>query len=85
MKKSYLFLAATAIIALAACSDNTYVGDNEGGTTLDNMPISFNMSTPTVTRADKTGGAAATDLNNNFVVFGYKTMSDASKQKVFDN
>lgn len=81
--KNKLFLA-TAIIALAACSDNTYMGEPNGGTGTGGA-ISFNMSTPAMTRADKTGSAAATDLNNNFVVFGYKTMSDASKQKVFDN
>lgn len=45
------------------------------------------MGTPAITRAasDKTGSDAASDLNNNFVLFGYKTMSDNSKQTVFSN
>lgn len=71
MKKNHLFLA-TAIVALASCSDNTYMGDLEGGGP-ENMPISFNMNTPAMTRAaDKTGSAAATDLNNRFIIWGEK-------------
>ena len=85
MKKSYLILAAIASVALASCSNEEFVGDN----TLNNSPngvISFNSGTPAITRADKTGSAAAADLNNNFVVFGYKTMSDGTtKQTVFNN
>lgn len=80
-----LFFAALALTALAGCTDDSYVGDKSlleenGGA------ISFNMKTPAITRAeDKTGSSAATDLNNQFVVFGYKTMSDDSKQTVFSN
>ena len=71
MKKNHLFLA-TAIVALAGCSDNTYMGDLEGGGP-ENMPISFNMNTPAMTRAaDKTGSDAAADLNNRFVIWGEK-------------
>ena len=81
MKKNYLFLA-TAIVALAGCSDNTYMGDLEGGGP-NNMPISFNMNTPALNRATE-GAAAATLLGNNFVVFGYKTVS-SSPQTVFNN
>lgn len=71
MKKNYLFLA-TAIVALAGCSDNTYMGDLEGGGP-NNMPISFNMNTPAMTRAaDKTGSDAAADLDNQFIIWGEK-------------
>lgn len=80
--KNKLFLA-TAIIALAACSDNTYMGDPDGGAGTGGA-ISFNMSTPSLTRTDRTGSDAASDLNRNFVVFGYKTKSSAD-QTVFDN
>ena len=84
MKKNLLF-AAIALTALAGCSDNSFVGDEspQGSLTGDGA-ISFNMRTPAITRADKTGGAAASDLNKNFVVFGYKTVS-SSPQTVFDN
>lgn len=84
MKKK-LFFAAIALTALASCTSDDFVGDQSlleenGGA------ISFNMKTPAITRAeDKTGSSAATDLNNQFVVFGYKTMSDDSKQTVFSN
>ena len=84
MKKN-LFFAALALTALVSCTSDEFVGDqnlreaNEGGV------ISFGSGTPAITRADKTGSDAATDLNNNFVVFGYKTMSDNSKQTVFNN
>lgn len=83
MKK--LFYAAIALVLFAGCADNDYVGDqatltagNESGA------ISFCMRTPAITRADKTGESAATVLNNNFVVFGYKTVS-STPQTVFDN
>lgn len=81
MKKNYLL--ALALAALVSCTSDEFVGDQEalkaGGT------INFGSSTPAVTRADKTGPGAATDLNNQFVVYGYKTMSDNSKQTVFNN
>lgn len=84
MKKK-LFYAALGLVLFAGCADNDYVGDqatltagNESGA------ISFGMRTPAITRADKTGESAATDLNNNFVVYGYKTVS-STPQTVFDN
>ena len=70
MKKNHLFLAA-AIVALAGCSDNTYLGgqDELGGT----RAISFNMNTPTLSRAG--GSSAATALDNQFIVWGEKNES----------
>lgn len=81
--KKYLFFAA-ALIGLASCTNEDYAGDQS---LLENkeQAISFGSGMPAVTRADLTGGDAATKLNNNFVVFGYKTMSDATKQTVFSN
>lgn len=84
MKKN-LFFAAIALVALAGCTSDDFVGNqslqeanNSGGA------INFTMKTPAVTRADRTGADAAGDLNRNFVVFGYKTVS-SSDQTVFDN
>lgn len=75
MKKK-LFFAAIAIIALASCSDNTYMGDQEGNTP-DNMPISFGFDVPAPTRAE--GAEAATALNNKFIVYGEKGETDKNK------
>ena len=87
MKTKYLILAATAITMMASCADEKFVGDeNLLGAGNGEGAISFGSGTPAVTRVDKTGSAAATDLNNNFVVFGYKTLSDGTtKQTVFSN
>ena len=82
MKKN-LLIAAIAITALASCTSNDYVGDQSSqGSNETNGAICFDMSTPAVTRA--TGGDAATLLNNNFVVFAYKT-TGSTDQPVFDN
>ena len=84
MKKN-LFFAAIALVALASCTSDDFVGDknlqeanNSGGA------INFTMNTPAVTRANRTGSDAAGDLNKNFVVFGYKTVSGTAST-VFDN
>ena len=84
MKTKYFIFAASALVALASCSSNDFVGDESLLENNGSGAIAFSSSTPAITRADKTGSAAATDLNNNFVVFGYKTVSSAT-QAVFDN
>ena len=73
--KAKIFYAALALVLFAGCSDNDYVGDkslleNNGG----GGAISFTSGMPSITRAagDKTGAAAATDLNNQFIVWGEK-------------
>ena len=82
MKKN-LLIAAIAITALASCSSDEFVGDESPQTSSGTIgAISFDMNTPAVTRA--TGSDAATLLNNNFVVFAYKTTS-STDQTVFDN
>ena len=83
MKKN-LLIAAIAITALASCSSNDFVGDESPQTSSGNVgAISFTSGTPAITRA--TGSQAAGLLNNNFVVFGYKTPNAGDPQKVFDN
>ena len=82
MKKN-LLIAAIAITALASCSSNDFVGDESPqGSIGTNGAISFGFDVPAITRSG--GATAATSLNNNFVVFGYKTVS-SSPQVVFDN
>ena len=81
--KKYLFIAASAL-ALASCSSEDFVG-TEGGNVENgaNKAIGFGGGTGKITRA--TGVDAAKALNNNFVVFGYKTNSDNSTSTVFDH
>ncbi|MBQ7716961.1 MAG: hypothetical protein IJT55_05590 [Prevotella sp.] len=73
MKKNNLLAVALALTAMVSCTDESFVGDqglkeaNEGV-----GAISFNMSSQAVTRADKTGSAAAADLSNKFIVYGEK-------------
>ena len=73
--KKYLFIAATAIVALASCSDESFVGNNspndlngQEGT----QAIVFNSGTNAITRGDIYGSAAANLLGNNFYVTGTK-------------
>ena len=76
MKKNYLLAVALALTAMVSCTDESFVGDqglkeaNEGV-----GAIGFNMSSQAITRADKTGSAAASDLNNHFYVYGIKKES----------
>lgn len=82
--KKYFFFAAAAL-ALASCSSDDFVGTgNTGNNEVDNAAINFNSGTNKVTRSTKTGAAAASDLNNNFVVFGYKT-TGTNKSTVYDH
>lgn len=69
--KQKFFLAAMALVALASCSDENFVGDNSpnGG---ENGAIAFGGSFKAVTRADKVGADAADLLGNKFIVTGVK-------------
>ena len=75
MKKKLLF-AAIAIMTMASCSDNDYVGDKAAlSVGAGDGAISFNLNVPSITRADKVGSAAAADLNEHFYVYGIKKES----------
>ena len=77
MKKSLLF--ATAILALASCTNETYLGTAEElATTKGEQPISFGFDMPAATRAENTGSVAATALNGRFIVWGEKNESDGT-------
>lgn len=84
MKKKHLFIAATAIFALASCAESGFIGDQEALESANgNGTISFNSGSKTATRA--TGAEAATLLNNNFVVEGVKKIGSDPVSEVFDN
>ncbi len=78
MKKK-LFFAAIAIMTMASCSDNDYVGDKAAlSAGAESGAISFNLNVPSITRSDKTGSDAATDLNNQFIVWGEKNENQSA-------
>lgn len=72
MKKYLLF--ATAFVALASCSDDTFVGENSSPNSVETgtQAIVFNSGAKAITRADKTGADAAALLGNKFYVTGVK-------------
>lgn len=70
MKKLFVFAAATAM--LAGCANDDYVGQNENLTQETVKAINFSSANKVLSRADKTGADAATALENNFVVYGFK-------------
>lgn len=86
MKKFKLFAASLAALALAGCTSEDYLGDSVKRSNV----IGFGTGLKAVTRANFTGGDAAEKLNNNFVVYGFKSTDaeDAADgtgdQKVFD-
>ena len=84
MKKS-LFIT-TALLALASCSEDSFVGDNSPNTIGESATeaIVFNSGTNGITRATHVGADAADLLNKNFVVEGIKTVG-TSVVEVFDN
>lgn len=90
MKKN-LFFAAVAIVALASCADNEYVGDNSPNQNPDansGDAIVFSSGTSAFTRADIGGKAAADLLDNYFYVTGTKGTEAATSPTptlVFDN
>ena len=85
--KKYIFLAASAL-TLASCSSDDFVG-TEGGNVVNgaNKAINFGGGTGKITRANSEGEAAATLLDNNFVVVGFKGSATeaANTNLVFDH
>lgn len=84
--KKYVFLAASAL-ALASCTSDDFLGDTQGNVQSNTSAINFDGGTGKITRASTlTGDKAAGALNNNYVVFGYKTAQDNSTTTtVFDH
>ena len=86
MKKK-LFFAAVALVALASCTSDEMIGENNNSpnpNTSPEKPIEFNSGAYAITRGDFTGSDAAAKLGSNFVVEGVK--GDGSVQAVvFDH
>lgn len=81
MKKFKLFAASLAALALAGCTSEDYLGDSVKRSNV----IGFGTGLKAVTRADFVHGDAAEKLNNNFIVYGFKTDDDeTSDQMVFN-
>ena len=95
MKTKYLFFAASALVALASCSNEEYIGENNGLTDAQgDGSIQFSYTVPNATRADIYGDAAATKLGGHFYVIGTKAdmtlvpaipTNSPTTQLVFDN
>lgn len=84
MKKN-LFLAAMALVALASCSDENYLGDSSPNKGQDgNGAISFGSGLKATTRADYFGKDAADKLNGKFIVGGFKD-DGTTVTEVFDD
>lgn len=83
--KKYIFLAASAL-TLASCKSDDFLGNTPGNVQSNTSAINFDGGTGKISRATtQTGVTAAQTLNNNYVVFGYKTANDGSKSTVFDH
>lgn len=81
MKKFKLFAASLAALALAGCTSEDYLGDSVKRSNV----IGFGTGLKAVTRADFVHGDAAEKLNNNFIVYGFKTnAAESSDQMVFN-
>ena len=82
--KKYL-LIATAFVALAGCSDDTFVGENSPNANENyGGAINFGSGLKAVTRTDHVGADAASMLNNHFTVGGFKG-NGTTRTTVFDN
>ena len=75
--KKYYFLAML-FAAIVSCTSNDFIGDDNLQEANGQAAISFNPGVGAITRADKTGAEAATDLNNLFIVYGEKNETSGS-------
>lgn len=82
--KKYIFLAAS-VLTLASCTSDDFLGDTPGNVQSNTSAINFDGGTGKITRATLKAEKAAEALNNNYVVFGYKTAKDDTKTTVFDH
>ena len=82
--KKYIFLAASAL-TLASCTSDDFLGNTPGNVQSNTSAINFDGGTGKISRAILQSDKAAEALNNNYVVYGYKTAQDNSTTTVFDH
>jgi len=86
MKTKNLFLPALAIVALASCSGDEFVGSNDSAAASQGASaISFSGGKQAITRSTSADDLAK--LNGQFVIYGVKSGATAGEnlQKVFTN
>lgn len=83
MKTKFILLAAVAGLIATSCTNDSYLGADQSTDGM-NKAINFVGGNTAMTRADVTGAAAATLLNNTFRVYGTQTTGD-TETPVFDN
>lgn len=83
MKKILYFSAA--ILALASCSNEEFLGDAPANVGGESEGINFGTNIGKLTRADHTGADAAGLLGSRFVVEGTKGATSVATTTVFDN
>lgn len=85
--KKYIYFAV-ALLGLASCTSEDFVGDEDLRIANENTAISFGFNVPTPTRALE-DAAAATALSSQFIVYGEKGETDgtapAAGNLVFQN
>lgn len=77
--KKVIYLSAIAAVALAGCTNDDTIVSNENELNASDG-ISFRMSAKMPTRAEHVGADAATKLNNQFVVSGFKGASSVPNE-----
>ena len=83
--KKHLFIA-TALVALASCTSNDFVGEDTSSTTnqSEQAAIAFGTGVNSITRADHVGADAADLLGEKFYVAGFKN-DGTNYTTVFDH
>lgn len=77
--KKFIYFAA-ALVGLASCTNDDFVGGQDLRVDNENAAISFGFDVPQATRAE--GAAAATKLNNQFIVWGEKNENAGAEATV---
>ena len=86
MKKRHAIIASAALLLVGCANDETVVNNTPTDEVPTGAAIDFNLTVPGQTRSTLAGSAAATKLNNEFVVFGVKNaVGETAAQSVFKN
>lgn len=77
MKKSYLMIAAAAVL-FAACSSNDLINDGSDNAQEKDSAIGFAAYSSKTTRADEDNSTSLQDFYGTFDVYGWKTVNSAN-------